>query len=235
MRNCQESTSGEMGGAPIPSTPLADALSSGHQGAGRIGQAFEVTGGPPAASFQTVGGFDYLFDLKPQSSAGRNLEIAASPVYSSQITLVASYRPGNQNERLNDPFIGDSGKLSTPLRDFRAQATFGGGTAQCYVELDISEGICLSLPGQSCTLITFSTFYTRYQTGGFTTQKELLCQAHLASGTTGRPGQVTDRVFAPFQAPLNLLDPPTMEGWLNALRDALCGRTYLATGGVPEV
>lgn len=218
-----------LGGAPIPSTPLADAMSRGYADSGRAGNSFAVTSGPPIATFEAVNGFAYLKDLRPGTTSGRNIELNADAVYSSQITLVASYRAADQGERSNNPGLGDGHFLSTPLRDFRAQVSFGAGTAQASVECDISEGIAMSLPGQSVTLAVYSTFFARGGVSGFNSQAQLQCQAHLASGLASRPGQVTDRVFAPYQAPLDLGDPPTLEQWLERLRTALCEQSYLAT------
>jgi hypothetical protein len=233
MTNFQKTSRATLGGAPLPSTPLGDGMARGLADSGRVGNSFEVTSGPPSATFQTVNGFPYLFDLRPGTTSGRNIELNADPVYSSQVTVVASYRAANQGERNNNPGIGDGFYVSTPLRDFRAQITFGAGDAQHSVECDISEGIAMSLPCQSVTLAVYSSFYSRSQIPGFGYQGPLQCQAHLASGMATRPGQCTDRVFAPYQAPLDLLDPPTIEQWIARLNAALCGRTYLANAGAP--
>lgn len=212
-------------GAPLPSTPLADAMARGIQDAGRIGQAFKV-GGQGTPTFESRLGFAYLKNLTPQLTQGRNIEIGADPVFSSQTTVVASYRPADQGERNNQPGIGDGTYLSTPLRDFRAQVTFGAGTSQVYCEMDISEGIAMSLPAQSLTLVVYSTHYSRYAST-YTGQAELLCQVHLASGMATRPGQCTDRVYAPFQAAIDMLDPPTIEQWCADLKEALCDMAYV--------
>jgi len=231
MNDWQKRSSGHLGGgAPLPSTPIADALARGMGDTGRIGNSFTVTSQAPFATFTAVNGFNYLWDLRPDSQGGRNIEVAGDPVYSSQTTLVASYRPANDLERNSDPGIGDGHYVNTPLRDFRAQISFGAGTAQQSVECDISEGIAMSLPGQSVTLAVYSTFFMRGGDPGFNTQFPLNCQAHLASGLATRAGQVTDRVFAPYQTPVDLLDPPTIEAHLSNLIEALCNRSYLATG-----
>jgi len=210
----------------LPSTALADSVSHGSADAGRVGNSFEVPVQPPTASFQTVNGFAYLFDLRPNSFAGRNIELGASPPYSSQTTVVASYRPADEFERDNNPGVGDGFYVSTPLRDMACQISFGAGSAQAYVELDVSEGIAMSLPCQSLTLAIYSTFFMRSGPPGFGTQRKLRCQAHLATGVATRPGQLTTRVFAPYQADLDLLDPPTIEQWIARLEEALCSRNY---------
>lgn len=222
-----------LGGAPLPATPLADSMARGQSDAGRTGNSFAVTSGPPQAIFELVNGFQYLKDLRPGNTSGRNIELNADPVYSSQVTVVAAYRAADQGERLNNPGVGDGFFISTPLRDFRAQITFGTGSAQHSVECDISEGIAMSLPCQSVTLAVYSSFFTRSTVPGFSRQLELNCQAHLATGMATRAGQCTDRVFTPFQAPLDLLDPPTIEQWLARLNAALCGRAILANEGPP--
>jgi hypothetical protein len=222
-----------LGGAPLPATPLADAMARGQSDAGRSGNSFEVTSGPPSAVFETVNGFAYLKDLRPGTTSGRNIELNADPVYSSQVTVVVGYRAADQGERDNAPNLGENPFLSTPLRDFRAQLTWGTGGAQHSIECDVSEGIAMSLPCQSVTLAIYSSFFYRGSDIRMDRQKPLQCQAHLASGMATRPGQVTDRVFTPYQAPLDLLDPPTMEQWLARLNEALCERSILA-GLEPE-
>lgn len=219
-----------LGGPPLPATPLADAMSRGQADAGRSGNSFAVTSGPPTPVFQLVNGFNYLKDLRPGNTSGRNIELNSDPVYSSQVTVVVGYRAADQGERDNNPGIGDGFYLSTPLRDFRAQLTWGTGGAQHSIECDVSEGIAMSLPCQSVTLAIYSSFFNRSDNASFGTQRALQCQAHLASGMATRPGQVTDRVCTPYQAPLDLLDPPTMEQWLARLNEALCERSILAVG-----
>jgi hypothetical protein len=228
MSNFQPQSRATLGGAPLPSTPLGDAMARGISDSGRTGNSFEVTSGPPRVVLETVNGFDYLVDLRPGNTSGRNIELNADPVYSSQVTVVAAYRAADQGERNNNPGVGDGFYVSTPLRDFRAQITFGTGSAQHSVECDISEGIAMSLPCQSVTLAVYSTFYQRLAVPGFSSQAALQCQAHLASGMATKPGQCTDRVFTPYQAPLDLLDPPTIEQWIERLNEALCQRQIFA-------
>ena len=209
---------------PLPPSPLADALARGHGDMGRAGNSFEVTSDNPTPIFETVNGFAYLKDLRPGATSARFVEISGDPVYSSQLTLVASYRPTTETERQNNTLAGDASYISTSLRDFRTSISFGNGSTQTHVECDISEGVAISLPGSVVEMSIFSTFFQRNYNYG--NQGPLTCQAHVATGLATRPGQVTDRVFAPFQVAVDMEDPPTLRGLLDALKSALDLRTY---------
>jgi hypothetical protein len=170
-------------------------------------------------------GFLYLVDLIPDTSAGRLVELQAAAPYSGQTTLVMSYRATSPEEQANQT-TGEFATVSTDLRDYRAIVKFGTGNASHDVECDIVEGQVMTLPASNVNVTLYSSHWNRL--GGLQgSQSPLKSQAHLASWAGPTSATCTDRVNAPMQAALDLLNPPTIEEWLAALWEAICEEQYL--------
>lgn len=208
----------------LPPTALANSLTTGRSSQVRAGNEL-ASANPPVPVFATVGGFDYVYDLIPDASAGRLVELQSEAVFSGQTTLVIGYRSTDPDEQRNFPDGGELASLSTSLRDFRILAQFGTGNTRHDVECDVSEGSILTLPASHVDVTVYSTFFNRRANQR---QRPLKSQAHLASFAGTCAGTVSDPVLAPFQAPLTLTDPPTMQAWLDLLWDAICNESYTA-------
>lgn len=217
-------------GIQPPPTPLANSLTLGKASEIRAGTDL-VCRANPIPVFSAVNGFDYLLDLVPDTSAGRLVELQSDAPFSAQTTLVMSYRATDQGEQANS-LIGEGGYQSTDLRDFRVVLKFGTGNAAHDVECDIAEGGVITLPASNVDATLYSTHWTRWG-GPYGTQNPLRTQAHLASWAGPTSATCTDRVNAPYQAALDLLDPPTIEQWMADLWEAICEEQYLLVVGAP--
>jgi len=211
-------STGELGGERLPLSPLSDAMSGGAAQSSRTGN--DVVAGPaPAAEFQTVNGFAYLKDLRPNLAAQRSVYLSADPVYSASCSLVTSYNAVQNPENTMLLDAADASFVSSPLRDFRWWIEFGVASTKHSMEVDVSEGVVATLPCATINVTLYSTHYTRKLK---TQIMELESMAHLSTGGVPRASYVTDRVYCPFQVSVDPLNPPTIEQQLADLKAAVC-------------
>jgi len=216
-------SSGDFRGAN-PMSPLADTLAAGQSQAGRAGTNVEA-GPAPMATHQTVLGFDYLLDLRPQLAGARAIHLSVDDIYAHTCTLVASYNAVQNPDNLFILDAGDASSVSTPLRDFRWLVEYGVAGTKHAVEIDVSEGTVVTLPGATINASLYSIHYSR-KLGPQNTQ--LKSMAHLSTGGTPRAGYVTDRVYCPFQVATDALDLPTIEEQMKRLKAAVCNGEIVA-------
>lgn len=212
---------------PLPPTPLANSFTQGVKSESRAGNNM-LAGSNPQARMEMVGTMNYLLDLEPDYSAARLVELQATAPFSGQTTLTISYLWTDQLEQNNYPQGGEFGSMSTPLRDHRILVKFGAGAATHDVECDVTEGGVITVPGCVVDVSLYSTAFNRWQgADAFMTQSRLKTQAHLSSFAGVSQATCTERVYAPMQVDLDLLNPPTIQSHMKALWDAICGEVYL--------
>lgn len=207
------------------STPLRAAKMSPGS-ASRVGGESEPNAFP-VATREDVGNASYLVDLVPKLEGRRNVAVISNDdSTSSAMTLVVSYKERGASETVPDAELTSLEQNTRAERDHKAMIQFGAGEASHTVLLDVIEGQTINLPGSYAECIIFDMTYQKGISSAVLTVYPT--QASISAGGHPSLSQYTTRVFCPFQADFDLLNPPTFETWKKQLLRAAIERSILS-------
>lgn len=208
---------------------LREAKKDGRSGS-QAGHKAQSSGLPAANLEQGPAlGFFYLKDLIPDmGSLPRMINLHTTDENSSGMSITLAYPelgPGEVfPEALPDPPWNG---LVAPARDHAAWLRFGAGGAQHHVEFDCGEGNIINVPGATVEVTLVDWTFYRNTTTFYGVPPKLTSYAHCSAAPVPGHAIFTTRVMTYYQVDLDLLVPPTIEGFLARLLDALTTRTLI--------
>lgn len=208
---------------------VGKARAAGTQSAGRAGN-FARTQTPPRPTFEAVNNFDYLLDLDPSAFGKRMLALETDDDQSQGMSVTTGYQTRDAEEHAT-PFQIDGGDDYGPSeRAHVLLIQFGTANAPSVVEVDVCEGMAINIPGAKCEVTLLDYTFSRDENPGVNNEVRSHCSA--ANGGISTRAQVTQKVFCPFQIPLDLADPPTFSELKRKLIEAVTLGRLIAVGHV---
>jgi hypothetical protein len=203
------------------------ALDSGRESGvsiGRVGNRIQA-GTLPTAVMETPVAFEYLKDLIPDVSGKLGVNLEAPEYKSHGLSLQTSYVATRPEEVVNPSGAEPPLTGAAPFRDHRLWVEWGAGTSVLQGEIDTGQGNQMSTSGSNVRAMLVDWSWSR-DIGSYSYTK---LTTDLVAAATTNPGHgvCTTRVCAPYQVPLDLLAPPTVEEFKRLLAKALNSRDYL--------
>lgn len=212
----------------IPNTVLAAAKIRGQVSAGRVGNTINSSG-VPVIQTETINGYDYIFDIIPNLSGGRVINLSAEADKSSAVTIMSSYDANTQNERTE---TGQGPIQQTPERSHSLLVQFGAGNVRHAFEIDVAEGSTANCPGSHVEVSLLDYTFSRDSAGGVNTlinddARALVSHANVAAAAHPIAARFTTKVLVYYQFDLDLADPPDLATLLDELLEANIRRSIV--------
>lgn len=206
---------------------VGKARAAGAQSAGRAGQ-YARQAAPPTPSFLTINNIAYLLDLDPSAFGKRMLALEADDDQSQGMSVTAGYQTRDAEEHQTANQIGANDAFGPFDRAHMLLIQFGTANAPSVVEMDVCEGMAMNIPGAKCEVTLLDYTFSREEAGAAI--NEIRSHASAANGAISTRAQMTQKVFCPYQVPLDLADPPTFEELKQQLIEANTLSFITATG-----
>lgn len=207
-----------------PQTSVAIAPSRAGQllrGAGRLSSLITVT---PALNLIVAG--------VRAVEIGQGVSLEVSPDKADCMTVWLGYDPMQGNAvpvEFSPSPTWPASAVDQPTRRIFAVITWGAGGGQKYVEIDVSEGVGVTVPTATCEVYAYSENVNTTQTGAeidpaIQPQPTWSVSVHAAPGRTSKEGRRTRQIVQPIQIPAEFLppnDPPSRP------REGIAARTSI--------
>lgn len=185
---------------------VGKARAAGQQSAGRAGQ-FARTSGQPTITFETINDIDWIVDIDPRAFGKRMLALETDDDQSQGMSVTTGYQVRDAEEHGTPDQISGSDNFGPYDRQHVLLIQFGTANAPSAVEVDIVEGMSINIPGAKCEVTLLDYTFTREENPA--SLNDVRSHASAANGAVSTRAQMTQMVFAPFQWPLDLANPPT--------------------------
>lgn len=207
-----------------PNNLLSAARHCGSLSAGRVGNSINSSG-LPTVEFRNRLGFLYVFDVVPQLSGSRLINLSADADKSTAVTLMTSYDNATETERSSITGVFPQ----PPERAHALFVQFGAGNARHAFEIDVSEGSTANIPGSHAEVTLLDYTFGRDTESTFTDADSRVFVSHgnVAGGAHPFAARLTTKVFCPFQTEVDLADPPLFSDFLDDLLEANIAQSFV--------
>lgn len=227
-----------------PTSAIAAAREHGQISASRVGSTVNSSG-KPTIVFETVGPIAYVKDIVPKLSGGRVLSLTAEADKSAALSLTTSYLSSDPSEVTQVP--SEDGGETPPAapatlyeRSHSLLVQFGAGDVRHAFEIDCAEGSTCNVPGHHVDVTLLDYSFDRRQdaemvAGSLPGQdpdrpyKNLRSFASVAAGPNIHSARLTQKVWCPYQVPVDMANPPSVADFIRSLILALQNQTITFT------